>query len=146
MLLATIALAATLGENDYRSLAALSSPAISADGKRAVTIVSHVVWDEDRRDDDLVMIDVATHATRTLTYHRKDLSEPAFSPDGTRLAFISSGAGDKDQVFVMPLDGGDARPVTNAKSDVEEFAWRPDGRALAYVAADPGPERKGADR
>jgi dipeptidyl aminopeptidase/acylaminoacyl peptidase len=146
MLVATIALAASLAETDYRSLVTLSSPAISPDGKRAVSIVSHVVWDEDRRDDDLVMIDVATHATRTLTYNRKDLSEPVFSPDGTRLAFISAGANDKDQVFVMPLDGGDARPVTDAKSDVEEFAWRPDGHALAYAAADPEPERKGADR
>lgn len=146
MFIAAIALASTLVESDFRSLVTLSSPAISPDGKRAATIVSHVVWDEDRRDGDLVMIDVATHATRTLTYNRKDLSEPAFSPDGTRLAFISADANDKDQVFVMPLDGGDARPVTDAKSDVEEFAWRPDGRALAYVAADPEPERKGADR
>ncbi|HEY1976163.1 MAG TPA: S9 family peptidase [Candidatus Baltobacteraceae bacterium] len=146
MLIAAVALAATLGENDYRSLATLSSPAISPDGKHAVTIVSHVVWDEDRRDDDLIVVDLATHATRTLTYRRKDLSSPAFSPDGSRLAFIAAGADDKDQVFVMRLDGGDARPVTHAKSDVDEFAWRSDGRALAYLATDPDPDRKGSDK
>ncbi|HZY98767.1 MAG TPA: S9 family peptidase [Candidatus Baltobacteraceae bacterium] len=139
--------AATLGENDFRHLVTLSSPAISPDGKRAVVVVRRVVWDEDRRDEDLVMIDLATHATRTLTYRREDLSGPAFSPDGTQLAFIAQDeANEKDQIFVMPLDGGDARPVTHGKTDVEEFTWRPDGRAFAYVATDPEPERKGADR
>jgi dipeptidyl aminopeptidase/acylaminoacyl peptidase len=141
-----VAAAATVGENDYKDVVTLSSPAVSPDGKRAVVIVKRVVWSEDRHEGDLVMIDLSSHASRTLTYHRKDLSDPAFSPDGTRLAFIAEDDGDKDQVFVMPLDGGDARPVTHAKSGVDQFAWRPDGSALAYASTDPEPQRKGADR
>src|SRR6185312_5873183 len=127
----------------------LQSPAISPDGKRAVVVVSRVNWNEDRYDGELVLVDIATRAQRSLTYNRKGLSDPSFSPDGTRLAFIADdGDGDDahSQVFVMPLDGGDARPVTKAKEGVEQYAWRPDSRAIAYVGEDPQPERKGADK
>jgi dipeptidyl aminopeptidase/acylaminoacyl peptidase len=141
--------AGTIGEDDYQRLAGLASPALSPDGKSAVVLVSRVAWNEDRRDNELVLIDLATHAQRTLTYQRKGLSDPAFSPDGTRLAFIAddgTGADAESQVFVMPLNGGDAHPVTHAKGGVEQFAWRPDGAAVAFVSADPPPEPKGTDR
>ena len=127
----------------------LSSPAISPDGTRAVVVVGRVDWNENRTDRDLELIDLATKAHRPLTYKRKGLAAPAFSPDGKQLAFLAqSGTGDAapSQVFVMPMDGGDARPVTNAPEGVEQFAWRPDGNAMAYAAEDRKPKKTGADR
>jgi dipeptidyl aminopeptidase/acylaminoacyl peptidase len=141
--------ARTMQIDDLRKLAGVSSPAISPDGKRAVVVVSRVNWNEDKLDRDLDVIDVATRARRTLTYHRKGLAEPRWSPDGTKLAFLAdegSGESAKSQVFLMPMDGGDARPVTNAPEGVEQFAWRPDGGAIAYAATDALPKKHGAER
>jgi dipeptidyl aminopeptidase/acylaminoacyl peptidase len=132
-----------------RRIVGLSSPALSPDGKRVAVIVSRIAWSEDQRNRELDLIDVATLARRTLTYERKGLADPHWSPDGTKLAFIAvSGSGDdaRPQVFVMPMDGGDARPVTHAEAGVEQYAWRPDGAEIAFAAADPEPKRKGADR
>jgi dipeptidyl aminopeptidase/acylaminoacyl peptidase len=142
--------APAIAEDDYQRLVNLESPVISPDGKSVVVLVSRVAWNEDRHDDELVSIDLTTHSQRTLVSQRKDLSDPAFSPDGSRLAFIAEeGKGDNagDQVFVMPLDGSaDARAVTHVKDGVDQFAWRPDGAAIAYVSADGAAERTGADR
>lgn len=141
--------ARTMQPSDLRALVGLSSPALSPDGKRAVVVVTRVAWNDGKYVRDLDLIDLATHARRTLTYERHGLSDPAWSPDGTKLAFIAdagTGQAAKAQVFVMPMDGGDARPVTNAPERVEQFAWRPDGGAIAYAATDAEPKRAGAER
>ncbi len=135
--------------DDLRKIVGVSSPAISPDGKRAVVIVSRIEWNDDRTVRELDLIDLATHARRALTYDRKGLAEPRWSPDGAKLAFIADeGTGEeaKSQVFVMPMDGGDARPVTKAPEGVEQFAWRPDGGAIAYAATDKPPKKTGAER
>jgi dipeptidyl aminopeptidase/acylaminoacyl peptidase len=141
--------ARTMQLDDLRKLVGVSSPAISPDGKRAVVVVTRINWNDDRYDRTLDIIDLTTHARRTLTYDRRGLSEPRWSPDGTELAFLAAqGTGEeaKPQVFTMPMDGGDAQPLTKAPEGVEQFAWRPDGGAIAYAAEDALPKKTGADR
>jgi dipeptidyl aminopeptidase/acylaminoacyl peptidase len=94
-----------VSENDYQRLVTLHSPAISPDGTSAVLVVSHILWDEDRLQNDLVLVDLSTHSSRRLIADRKGLSDPVFSPDGTKIAFLAdAGNGDdaKTQLFVMP--------------------------------------------
>lgn len=143
------AAARSMQPSDFQRLVGLSAPAISPDGKRAVVVVSRIVWDDDKESSDLDLIDLATHDRRTISHDRKDLDAPAFSPDGSRLAFIAdAGEGDdaQPQVWILRFDGGDARPVTNAADGVQQYAWRPDGGEIAYSAADPAPKHSGADR
>ena len=139
----------TMQLDDLRKLVAVTSPAISPDGKRAVVVVSRIDWTDDRYDRSLDIIDLTSHARRTLTFDRRGLSDPRWSPDGSKLAFIAlQGTGEdaKRQVFAMPMDGGDAQPLTNAPEGVEQFAWRPDGSAIAYAGEDAMPKKTGADR
>ena len=135
---------------DLRSIVGLSSPAIAPDGKRAVVVVTRIAWNDDKYVRELDLIDLATHARRTLTYDRRGLADPAWSPDGTEAGLPrrcrQRRSRPKPQVFVMPMDGGDARPVTKAPEGVDQYAWRPDGGALAYAATDAEPKRKGAER
>jgi dipeptidyl aminopeptidase/acylaminoacyl peptidase len=129
--------------SDLRSLVSLSDPQVSPDGRRIAVVVSRPDWKSDEATHEIDLIDVATGARRPLTRYRTDVSSPRWSPDGTRLAFIAkdttpagSAPGKYNQVFVLPMDGGDALRVTDAQRDVASFSWSPDGKTIAYIAAD----------
>ncbi|MBV9333135.1 MAG: PD40 domain-containing protein, partial [Candidatus Eremiobacteraeota bacterium] len=136
-------------QDDFASLVGLDSPAIAANAKTAAVVVKTVAWEADKRTNDLVIVDLQSGAQRTLLTNRPGLSSPAFSPDGTQLAFLADDSASKNshtRVFVMPVSEGSARPVSPSDVDAAEFAWRPDGQAIAYAAADPEPEKSGAER
>jgi dipeptidyl aminopeptidase/acylaminoacyl peptidase len=138
----------TIGEADYQRLVTLGSPAIAPDGKHAVVVVTRILWNDDKSASELVAVDLQNGAQQTLVPSRDNLSDPAYSPDGTQVAFLA-GEDDKEpqpQIFVVPASGGIAQQITHAKPGIEQFAWRPDGRAFAYAAGDPDPQRTGADR
>lgn len=91
-------------------------------------------------------------APRQLTRGPSD-THPRISPDGGYLAFLgkrknasratdTAGAADpkaakaadepKTQVWVLPLDGGEAWQLTREEHDVTGLAWSPDGRRIAF--------------
>jgi dipeptidyl aminopeptidase/acylaminoacyl peptidase len=70
---------------------------------------------------------------RQLTQGHKRDREPRFSPDGKTLAFISDRDGEP-QVYLIDLEGGEARPLTHSALGVESFTWSPDGKFLVYAA------------
>lgn len=61
----------------------------------------------------------------------KDFS-PKFSPDGLKLAFISTRFKDKPQLFVMDVNGGEATKCTQREKGVTAFEWSPDSKSILY--------------
>src|SRR5450759_2599159 len=135
--------------DDLYLLKNVSDPQVSPDGRVVVYVVS---W-PDRADDEtrfsvyLAAMEGRTPARR-FTHGKKDHS-PRWSPDGKQLAFVSD-RGEKNQLFVAPMDGGEARQVTRSKWGVSQPAWSPDGTRIAYSARigewTDVKERKGADK
>ena len=142
---------------DSSKIVTVSDPQISPDGKSIVIVVSRQNFEEDRNDTELVLVDVATGAQRVLTFGRKQAAFPRWSPTGDRLAFLAvvpytrekkddtTKREDSPQIFIMPMNGGDAKKITNAPNGVEQFAWRPDGKQIAYVTSDDPLNQKAID-
>ncbi|HUN77147.1 MAG TPA: S9 family peptidase [Steroidobacteraceae bacterium] len=158
--------------DDVGKIVRVSDPQLSPDGKSIVVIVSRPNLAQDRYDSSLVLIDVASGAQRTLTYERKSVFSPRWSPSGDRLAFLalapapssddlmsgepepaaSAGISPEPpatkptvQIYVLPMKGGEAHRLTRSAHDVEQLAWSPDGKQIAFAMADDNPSQKDID-
>src|SRR5207249_9048802 len=89
------------------SLKRVGSPEISPDGRRVAYTVRETNWDENTYDTQIWLADATTGALRQLTNAKKSSQAPAWSPDGTRLGFISDRS-DKRQLYVINPFGGEA--------------------------------------
>jgi dipeptidyl aminopeptidase/acylaminoacyl peptidase len=131
---------AHFGVNDVARIALLDDLDLSADGEWVVYSVTEPNYEEDTTTDDIWRARWDGSEKRALTRTPKvDESDPAFSPDGKWIAFLSDrGRGDdEDQVWLMPADGGEAERLTDFAGGVEDFDWSPDSRRLAVIASDP---------
>jgi len=123
--------------------------AISPDGNRVAYTLRNAEM-EGRTSKYVSQIWVANaDGSRNAQYTRgpSSASSPAFSPDGSLLAFIAARGADeadeadeaekaKAQVWILPLGGGEAWPLTDAPEDVGSFAWSPRGDRIAYTMRD----------
>lgn len=73
--------------------------------------------------------DAVSHRTQ-LTDHAADDYDPAWSPDGTRIAFVSERDGNPE-IYVMNADGSDQTRITGNGFEDLDPAWSPDGSQLA---------------
>ena len=118
------------------SLKRVASPEISPDGRWVAYTVRETNWDDNAYETEIWLADTASGGTRQLTNARKSSQSPAWSPDGSMLAFISDRT-DKRQIYLIKPTAGEADALTTLDDGIGSFAWSPDGRSIAYTATEP---------
>jgi dipeptidyl aminopeptidase/acylaminoacyl peptidase len=91
--------------------------------------------------DHLALFELQTRKLEALTSGAHDETDPVWSPDGTRIAFVSKRvAGDpdlseNDDIFVMTAKpGADVKRLTTYDGEDDgRIAWSPDGARIAYL-------------
>jgi dipeptidyl aminopeptidase/acylaminoacyl peptidase len=125
--------------DDLISLKRPGSPVISPDARSVAYTIRETNWDDDRYETEIWIADIASGQSRQLTNAARSSSGPAWSPDGSRLAF-SSDRLDRRQIYVIDPVGGEAERITSGDESAGSFRWSPDGRAIAYTMSDPADE------
>jgi dipeptidyl aminopeptidase/acylaminoacyl peptidase len=120
---------------DITRIVWVSDPQISPDGRRVVFVATTLSEEKDQYLSQIWMVDTAGGVPRRFTAGPRRDTEPRWSPDGTRLAFVSEReAKKKGQLYVMPADGGEPTPLSDLKNGVTNPVWSPDGTRIGFVS------------
>ena len=118
--------------DDLMAIPVLNDPQLSPDGAHVAFTVARADRDANTYRIHLWLVPAAGGEPRQLTTAQAKETAPRWSPDGTRLVFLSDRGGDK-QAWVIPVGGGEARALTSGKLSPADPAWSPDGRWVAFV-------------
>ena len=146
---------------DVQNMRQVAGQDISPDGRSMVYSLSTPDWSQARRQSDLYVVSIAggLPSTRQLTFTTdKNETSPHWSRDGASIAFLSdrdaiggttaatgrgaaAGGGSRNQLFIMRIDGGEARRLTDARDGVSSFSFSKDGKSIVYASGRSGDEQ-----
>ena len=138
--------------DEFFSAVDINHVALSPDGHMVVIATTRADWDAQRFREDLWLWRDSDGLLIPLTQSGHD-SEPQWSPDGKWIAFLSDrnladDANDDDpqekedkkgvkHLYLIPVSGGEAFPVTRGEEDVHAFAWGPHSKRLYFATRTP---------
>jgi dipeptidyl aminopeptidase/acylaminoacyl peptidase len=129
-----------IAETDLYAFRWIASPQISPNGAKIVYTLVTVNAKHDNYETSLWIVPASGGAARPLTAATRD-SSARWSPDGRTLAFLRAPEQkDKDgkpqpaQIYLLSMDGGEARPLTDIPKGAGGLAWAPDGQSIAFLS------------
>jgi len=118
---------------DLISMHRVSGPQVSPDGKWVAYDVATPDYSANHLTHDVWIVAVSGGDARQLT--RDGASErPRWSPDGKRLAILTSHEG-VTQVYSIPAEGGESVRITTLSTGADDELWSPDGKWIAFVSS-----------
>jgi dipeptidyl aminopeptidase/acylaminoacyl peptidase len=125
------------------NIKSISQTDISDDGKYATYVVREAIMDGKKSEylSQIWLNNLITKENFQYTYDTKSSTSPKFSPDGKRIAFLSSRSG-KNQIWILNTFGGEAKKLTNEKKGVRSIKWSPDGKRISFLKSDDDTEEE----
>jgi len=116
---------------DVFGLVYAADPQISPDGQRVIYARAFMDVMKDRRRSNLWIINRDGSGHRPLTTGNQNDGSARWSPDGTRLVYVSSTDG-TSQIFMRWMDTGQTAKLTQLTQPFGDLSWSPDGRTIAF--------------
>ncbi|HEY5824164.1 MAG TPA: S9 family peptidase [Cyclobacteriaceae bacterium] len=114
------------------SLRNAGSVVLSPDGKNVAYTVQTTDWTENRFDSEVWLKKEGQKPFQLTNTSKNSSSNPLFSPDGQWLAFLAD-RGNKNQIHIINVAGGEARVVTKIEEGISNFEWHPSGSKFIFI-------------
>lgn len=120
---------------DLWAMKRISAPTLSPDGRWVVYTQTTFDSETNKSDSDLWLVPSDGSAPpRRLTWHKGADSNPVWRPDSSAILFRSKRDDNPSQFHLLPLNGGEAQPLTELPVSPNHAQWFPDGRRILFVA------------
>jgi Tol biopolymer transport system component len=118
---------------DLTKIRSIGSIAVSPDGKQVVYVVTAIEpkGEEYNYINQLWLSDLSGKSQPLQLTSKENAGQPAWSPDGKQIAFIRN-ADNKPQIFLLPLQGGEARQLTTHKYGASNPQFSADGNKILF--------------
>ena len=123
--------------DDFIRIKRVSDPQVSPNGDLIAFVVTVMDLKGNRGNSDIWIVPVGGGEARKLTSSPKADLSPRWSPDGEKIAFVSTRRG-APQIWMISPFGGEAYPLTDISTGVSSIIWSPTGNHLAFSSSDRG--------
>lgn len=117
------------------SLRTINAVTISPDGKAIAYTVQTTDWNENRYDTEIWLWREGSEPFQLTNNTRNSSMAPRFSPDGKWISFLSD-RGNRNQVHLMRIDGGEPRVITREEEGISFYEWHPSGSQIVFVKSE----------
>lgn len=118
---------------DLFELISVEDPQISPDGNSVLFVQMQPLYLKNEYQRKIVLLNLQTGSIHQLTPESQHNSSPRWSPDGRTICFVSTRNG-KPQLYLLPVDGGEAKAITALPNGISAPVWSPDGQWIAFLS------------
>ena len=124
---------------DLLRLETVDDAKISPDRQWALYARNGLDWKNNRRTVDLWLVRTDGSQRRRMTFSEdRRESSLSWAKDSGSFLYLSTDSAKRQQVFRMPVDGGEARQITAESEGVQDYALSPGGDRIAYRSGPAG--------
>jgi len=120
--------------DDLAAIRRIGPPKVSPDGRTVAYHVSTIDMAANYRKSAIYLVPSAGGASRKISDGTKQDEEPAWSPDGKMIAYVSNREGAAKQVYLYDVAGGSTKKLTTLDGGASAVKWTPDSSAVVLVS------------
>ena len=119
--------------DDVLNIVDVDDVVLSPDGRHVFYSLRKLNWEKNNYTFSYYLSDADGRSSRLFLREGLEGSNFKFSPDGRFLSFLSK-VGKRDQLFLIPVDGGEAQAITNHPVSIKDYQWLKDCSGIVFLA------------